>query len=77
MRIVSALLVLAALTTLAGCGSGPAPPAQVTSEEERQLKEDQKNVDTEEQKQQAAQKAPKELSPEGQVEAEERGRQRR
>jgi hypothetical protein len=74
MRIVSTLFVLAALATLAGCGSDPAAPTHVTAEEERQLQEDQKKVDAEEQQHQAGQRTPEGLSPEKPVEMQERAR---
>lgn len=76
MRTISALFVCTALTSLAGCGSKPAAPAEVTADEERRIKEDQKNVDAEEQKQ-ATQRKTEGSAPEEQVEAQERGRQRR
>lgn len=64
MRIVSALFVCTALISLVGCGSKPAAPAEVTADDERQLKEDQKKVDAEEQQQQAAQRKTEKLPPE-------------
>ena len=77
MRIVPTLFVFTVLTTLVGCGSDPVAPSHVTAEEERKLKEDQKKVDAEEQKQQAAQRTIQRLPPEQQAEMQERAHKRR
>ncbi len=77
MRFVSSLFTFVVLAALAGCGgkSGPVKPAEVTAEQERQLKEEQQRVDSAERQQMAQQ--PKALTPEQQVEMQERARQGR
>ena len=57
MRSISALFVFVVLATLAGCGgrSGPAEPAQVSAEQEQQLKEQQEKVNVAERQQMAKQ----------------------
>ena len=53
MRSISALFVFVVLATLVGCGgkSGPAEPAQVSAEQEQQLKEQQEKVNVAERQQ--------------------------
>jgi len=73
MRLISILPALIVLAALAGCG-GKSGPANVSAEEEQQLKEQQKQVDAEERQRMA--KQPKTLTQEQQVEMQERQRGR-
>jgi predicted small lipoprotein YifL len=74
MRLISILPSIIVLAALAGCG-GKSGPANVSAEEEQQLKEQQKQVDAEERQRMA--KQPKALTQQQQVEVLERQQQRR
>jgi hypothetical protein len=77
MRRALLLSALLAAAGVIGCGkSGPTQPAQVSAEQERKLKEDQKAVESEEKQHMAQEKKNAPVSDEQKAESEERARQR-
>lgn len=78
MRFVSSLFAFVVLGAIAGCGgNGPAKPVEMTAEQERQFQEAEKKVADEERRHQVEQGKSKALTPEQQVEMQERARQGR